>query len=62
MKVIVTQVLKTRVIQAVKNKFNIDLNVSNIEEIWFWVAHVVVYTNDTKKKYTLDASDVFLTH
>ncbi len=60
MKTIVTQVLKTRVVQAVKNKFNVDLNVENIEEIWFWVAHVVVYTNDAKKKYTLKASDVFL--
>lgn len=59
MKTIVTQVLKTKTVQAVKNKYNIDLNVSNIQEIWFWVAHVVVYTND-KKKYTLKASDVFL--
>lgn len=59
MNTIVTQVLKTKVVQAVKTKFQIDLVIADIKEIWFWVAHVVVYTND-EKKYTLKASDVFL--
>lgn len=59
MDTIVTQVLKTKVIQAVKTKFQIDLVVADIKEIWFWVAHVVVVTNDNKS-YTLKPTDVFL--
>lgn len=59
MKTIVTQVLKTKIYQAIRTKFNVELDVSTIQEVWFWVAHVVVYTND-KKKYTLEAKDVFL--
>jgi hypothetical protein len=59
METIITQVLKTRILQVLNNSYDEKIRERHIMEIRFWVGTIVVETYD-HKVYNLSPKDVFI--